>query len=556
MYRILNFTKNKKIVDLFYFILIAYISYFYYSIHFGLYEDDYWSIACGYNLTFKNLTKHFVYIFANWPTGRPLNHFIPLLLGYISKYTGIHALYVFGSLILGLNTYLVFKISTHITDRHVGILSSFIFLFYPCDTTRQLLVHIGHVQSAYTCILLAIYIYIKYPVYNKYSYILATICLLMYETPILLFILFPLLELANKSTNIRKLIIHFIKCLSICIVILLLRKLLSDTRTLNLLSDPKLLLGKSIYSCYAGPLTIIKSYINAIILGSQKVVIESFIALVLMVLFKYKYFIHAKNLNFTYLYYLILLFIISVSYTLTWVNFPPTQLTGRFTTTHLVASFPISLLIALMINNIQIINKYIRYFTYISLFIISITLINYSFIVQKSYIKSWEIQKNFWNQVFHLCPDIDETKTVMVIGSIDESNKYSVIMSNSWADYYACRSFIESKNSVDNEPGLNFGFIGAVPEVLNFVINENHEIVSWAPRFWEQYSKNILYNNLPYVNIKPDKLIILISNKGVLRRVFDININLNNSYIKLHSISDKSSQNVRFSKLYKELFVK
>ena len=74
-------TKNKfntklltdnKVILLYLSVLSFIIQYLHFS-SFGLYEDDYWSIASGYGTTFHQLLSKVLDSFIYWPTGRPLN---------------------------------------------------------------------------------------------------------------------------------------------------------------------------------------------------------------------------------------------------------------------------------------------------------------------------------------------------------------------------------------------------------------------------------------------------------------------------------------------------
>ena len=65
--------------------------------------------------------------------------------------------------------------------------ASLVYLLFPADTTRILLVHTAHIQEAMTFLLLGIWMWLRGGWTRVLSYPVATLCLLSYETTLLPF---------------------------------------------------------------------------------------------------------------------------------------------------------------------------------------------------------------------------------------------------------------------------------------------------------------------------------------------------------------------------------
>ena len=93
-------------------VVLTYLAHFLLSGSFGLYEDDYWSIAPWLGQPWSALGKLVVTCFETWPQGRPLNHCLPPLLAALGyRLDGLPGIYLLGFIGLSINVLLVYRVA-------------------------------------------------------------------------------------------------------------------------------------------------------------------------------------------------------------------------------------------------------------------------------------------------------------------------------------------------------------------------------------------------------------------------------------------------------------
>ena len=209
--------KNDNI-SLILFIILACWLLNYLSIQgYGLYHDDLPAIADFTKLKlFNGVNSPFEWL-TIWPHGRPLGWFFLSLLGWPGRASGeLIYLYLTGFIIISTISVLIYLIVKNRFGRVAGLLTAFMYLASPVETTRIELTlnYIAH-TGLFFCIF-AIWLYQKNRIYTSYA--VAALALLCYESTFFPFVAAPLLTLNLRSlSSWKKQILHGL----ICVVIVL-----------------------------------------------------------------------------------------------------------------------------------------------------------------------------------------------------------------------------------------------------------------------------------------------------------------------------------------------
>jgi len=196
----------------------------------------------------------------------------------------------------------------------------------------------------------------------------------------------------------------------------------------------------------------------------------------------------------------------SASYILTLTNYPPTQIVGRITSTHTAAALPVALLVGSLYAAFAGRSRAWRTGSHILLAAGLFLTLSYNQFVQREYAKVWQVQIQFWQQVFELCPDADAGADILVTGSVDPERS-EIIEANSWADFHVYRWLFGAGS---NGNGPRFTHLGVLQQAVPFRLRDNG--VEWMPEYWGG----------PYLRIDPNQLILLRSEQGRLSRVSSI----------------------------------
>jgi len=529
--------------------LFAFFAKFLFFRSFGLYEDDYWAVAPGFSMKLPEVLHRVIDCIIQWPQGRPLNHFLPPSFGYLGNAIGgLSSLYVLASFGLGLNGWLLYRISRHWLSVPSSIIVSLTYLLFPSDMTRQLLHAAAHVQGAMTFTLLAWLIWFKPSRIRWLSYPIAALCLLSYELTFLPFLVAPLFSCGLCKKDEKKMWFeHIIACGTIIGILGLIRIQLKDERTMSVLVSPSEMIKRALFSTVLGPNADINvlifafktslSYISPYTLPCALFVIAGVYLISRLSGIK-------TNKSSSPLNRILVASTLAwgASYILSLVNYPPTQIVGRMTSTHVAAALPFSILVGASFQFLTSKGTTLKIITLTTYCIALIPLFSYSLYIQQGFVNSAITQKNFWEQILKLAPDVEKGISIIVAGSPAPEPTPHVILANSWADFYACRAMYGQSSDFDDLDSVQFGHLGINPELWDFKINQS-EIIMWRPRFWTP----------GYVAIIPSKLILISSQNGQLSRVPNLNFSLRDNSGKPISLSLHSSRPIPNSiELHKE----
>jgi hypothetical protein len=168
---------------------------------------------------------------------------------------------------------------------------------------------------------------------------------------------------------------------------------------------------------------------------------------------------------------------------------------------------------------------YLKKFLFLSYAVALFPLIGYIFSIQASYCEAWKLQKEFWQQILNLTPDISDNTSIIVAGTPSLASEPRFINSNSWADYYACQLLFVSDSRIKNSRSISFGHLGVVPELWDFTISKG-KIQSWKPKYWTDTSKPSQLLPPKYQPLSGVNLILIYSDHGKLSRVRTLQLNI------------------------------
>lgn len=507
-----SLTGQQNVVAAFLLACVVLISLYIRVPDYGFYEDDYWAIVPYFKAPFSQLWANMVAEFHIWSQGRPLNHSIPMWfsrLGY--GLGGIPGIYFLGFLVQFLNTFLVYLLLRKWVDPWSAILGGCLLVLLPADTTHIFLEHSAQLHTSLSYLLIGLLL--NRTRFWIFSYPIAALSLLSYETAFLPFIVFPLF-FVDRKRRILRWAAHLAICGAVLIAVLAARLLLSDSRATGAVAQSGDTLWRMISSLWIGPLTSLQTVVKAISEGphSQTPFTFLFAALVVILLLSVPWLIRRTGgsaSGFSRSQCLTLLFAGLSSwifaYALTIVNYPPTQVSGRLTSTHLAAVFGLTCAIVA-------ITSYFRSFhglwlkaaaTGIMTLLVAIFVL-YSFHIQAGFAAAWEIERHFWRRVVELCPDITPNTRIILVGTEPRQNQF--IISNSWADPLVLRQLFTWS------PGPVFCYYSGTAKGVD-VRFENGQI-TWNPFFWGDQRETM----------NPDDLILLHDDGNEITRINDLQI--------------------------------
>lgn len=432
---------NSGLFLYFLYCLLTWTAFYIKMPQFGLYEDDYWFVGIPATMSFNELLGFIKEMLTNLERGqgRFIGSSLPLLLAYVNFHLGgLFLAYFFGILLVGLNAYLLYKAVSKRFNKIISVTAGIVFVLFPGDTTKAMLVHIYQLQLSIFFILLAFNFYLSE---RKFiAYVFALFCLLTYESPFLPFIFAPLLMNLNwKTKTLFRFIKHNLILAGFIIIMFIFRKLTGEERVAELVIQDFLI--KTAASFLIGPVFSLISFFNALYLTIVNLH-ETYITIVFSLFIFALFAILIKELNFdpskekyqfnhAFLKYnlelpkevdkslklvLVSVLMTVIAYSFSVTHFPPVTLEGRATSVHLGASIGISLLIAAFLNLIIFLIQHFRYRRIVyGVVIVCLSLITgYGMLIQNDYVLNWEKQKLFWSKVLEHAPDLEENTHILV----------------------------------------------------------------------------------------------------------------------------------------------
>ncbi len=497
---------------------------------FGLYEDDYWSIAPHAGEPVRGLGSALAWDFVHWPTGRPLNSFLPQALATVgSTLGGLQGIYVLAAVGLAVNGLLVYLVARRLLSAAASLVALAAYLLYPADTTRILLVHAGHVQGSMTFLLVAVLLWFAGGWRRALSYPVAALTLLAYETAFLPFVALPLLVPFPRGKRAVGWAVHLGGCAAAVGADTVARVITGDVRALAAAHDHWESLRRMVTSLYLGPRTSGAAlwsgpvegvrHVDPLAVASAAILAAVFALAVLSVAAapgpspQHPAGADAGAAGATppgrpWPWVLAASIAIwSFSYVLTLINYPPTQVAGRLTSTHVAAAFPASLAVAALFEALYRAGTWRGRALLAAVTGWLAALVLHGHVVQRGYVRALDRQRRFWSQALDLTPDVGAGWTILVGGT--PTVVTPIIFSNAWDDLYVYRQLTPFGAFDAGAPA--FGHLGVLGDQVHF--ERRGGAVYWRPQFWSAD---------PLSEIDPAKLALLLDEGGVLRRVTEL----------------------------------
>lgn len=231
---------------------VALVAHFLYLAQFGLYEDDYfytlpvfgwdWSMWWG---QVQDAILHPI-------QGRPLNHAVRRTLFFLSlNHGGLQTAYVVSWAMVTTNACLVFNFVRRVLSPRAAIAAALMFIVYPIDTSRQLLMHQSDLHFSAFLLLCALNLYVRGR--PGFAFAVAALTLVSYESYYLPFVAAPLLVATWKPVRWTGLLLHGAGFSGVAGGVLLTRRLLGESRATEMIGNLGEVLGRI---AAAGPIGV------------------------------------------------------------------------------------------------------------------------------------------------------------------------------------------------------------------------------------------------------------------------------------------------------------
>jgi hypothetical protein len=389
---------------------LCFISRYWLSSHFGLYEDDYFRIPTALTLSLWQIPAAFARQVIHFQQGRPLHGGFVLLFAAIgARLHGLQGAYWMGYGLSVVNALLLFTLLRRAeAGRAISIAAAAVFSVYPGDVSEAFLTHALGVQPSLALVLLAMHAWLSN--YRAASWALVILAVFCYETPVPIFAAAPLLA---PQWNARQLLRH-VSAMAIGLAgVGVLRKFFGEGRVahLNLFHTA----GMAVHNVSIGPLVSLSSFVwrpfemapgfdtTAYSLG----LVAALIGFALFVRCDVPGGSRLRRLAAAGLAFLFLSYLLPVI-------LDAGDRDGRASRVHYAASVGCAILVACMVGLLMKYFGRIVAASAMALLLGTSTIAGVS--VQRDYQRSWELQRSFWQDVAHLCPDLVLGKVVFVEG--------------------------------------------------------------------------------------------------------------------------------------------
>jgi len=252
-------SEGLKLLTIFMLIAVTiWVTRFWHSPQFGLYEDDYTRIPQALAMTGSELWKIIVQAFRHFVDhGKPLHPTLIYSLALIGGRIGdLFGVYIIGYLIVTFNAFLFYWLIKRISNQTFALISALAYCLYSGDTTQAFITHSLGLQPSLTFLLLAMHSYLSDK--KVLSYLFVTGILLNYETPFLIFLGAPLLKKDWDKRLLKELALNAVILGGILLSVLLTRYFIGESRVSSL--DFPEVVTTPITHMIQGPLVAFGSY--------------------------------------------------------------------------------------------------------------------------------------------------------------------------------------------------------------------------------------------------------------------------------------------------------
>jgi hypothetical protein len=433
--------------------IVFWVSRYWYSARFGLYEDDYTIIPAAVNMTGGQLVSFIInYIVHLNGHARPLSNSFIYLFSFLGwKLGGLSGIYRIGFAIVTINAVLFYWLLRRLHNRAFALIGALAYCLFSADTTQAFLTHSLGLQPSLTLLLLAFHSYLSDK--RWLTYLLALVILFSYETPFPLLFAAPLFEQTWDSKLFKRIVKHAILLGCLLLGVFLLRFFTGEGRVSSLSAGNTLI--TIFLHMIEGPLVSLSMYVYRPIellrnldFGNTMVVVLVFAGLCLILsrikpenvipiretivsLKSQKTLAADPEIKAIIQLAVAGIVMLVLAYPLT-LTVRAYAISGRDTRVHFAAVIGASFLVAclgtiLFEASAAFGKKGLGVLILAGFFSL---LAGYGFVVQKDYVLSWEYQKQFWTQVIQLMPDVQDGTIILVEPPAFQDTKQ--IGANSW----------------------------------------------------------------------------------------------------------------------------
>jgi hypothetical protein len=478
---------------------LSWLAQFHHFHDFGLYEDDYWFISEAMGRNPSYLVDRFVKAFTTLPQGRPFGFFLPDLFSFIGdKLGGLAGIYLVGFLIVTLNTFLCYRLLRTRVPLAPACVGAAVFCLFPADTTKILLTHDFQLQPSLTFALLSALAYAAGR--RPLGYVIATGALLSYENGFLALFALPLFTACRwDRAMLRELIRHVLILAAIVVGVVIVRYLVGESRATSSVGGIGAILPPLLGSLVLGPARSVAGMFYGPLKAVPTWDVETMVAAAIALVAVAALLLRAPRPRLAVPEALRVAgagaVMLVIAYALAFTHFPPDALVGRGTSVHLGATIGMAVLatgVAWLLLSLQPRVASALLAAYVAL------AVGYYVTIERDFIRSWQLQRAFWEQVAACCSDLqDGTVLLYTLSSAEEP---TFIFTNSWADPLILGETYAFPTSWTNPPRLF-----SLTEWQNRVWVDGNQLHWWVPAAtWDEYADVLPQNNVILLTRAPD----------------------------------------------------
>jgi hypothetical protein len=451
--------KNKATIKwlllLLFLALLAWSGRYWLSAGFGLYEDDLTFIPDAIESDFTEIMGAVAgQLSTLGHQGRPLMWSWVILFGYLGWHLGgLQGMYVIAYAIWLTNIVLFVLLLRRINRPFLfSVVGGLTYVLFTADTNQAFLFNAFGLQTAITFLLIAFHFYLTHKKFRWLSYLFLFLVIINYETPYWLFLAAPLLSQDTGKPLKKRLLVNTLVMVVLFLTIYFLRQAAGDSRVAGLNLGDMIL--TPIKHMAIGPAVSLGIYFLRPMLVIRDLTPSLAVAAVLsaLAIFGLLYWVfRGEKLSKTSLFpikkgwwanldpqsqrdlrlLLAGLIMVVLAYPLT-IILRPYAISGRETRVHLAGVVGAALVAASFFTLV------IRSFKSQGVRLVLLGLVSllfgfnfaFGFVLQKAYVRAWDLQKQFWREIIPLISDAVDGTAILVEPSGMEDVLY--INANTW----------------------------------------------------------------------------------------------------------------------------
>jgi hypothetical protein len=247
-------TRVQPSIEVFFLLLLTcWVAHFVFFERFRIYEDDYIHSLPQMTWSSHDLGPALTRVILNPPESRPLGFLICDLEFFLLMRGGsVQIGYLFGMVLITVNSFLLYLFLKREFGRVPAIVGALVYLLYPADTCRQILMHQPFLHLGWLILLTALLLYQRRrPVL---AFLVVSLCLISYESFYLPFLFAPLVCRSSGLLRLRRLILHAIIFFSVAGAVFAVRSISGEERAGLVMQNLYALPIKILQACTLGPI--------------------------------------------------------------------------------------------------------------------------------------------------------------------------------------------------------------------------------------------------------------------------------------------------------------